>query len=194
MRLSKWIGLSAAIGLVGLVATPGVQSAIRARLKGRVDPRAVNDAPAAVAYGQARDGAALGTSAPRVDAAAVTAARSRIATIESAQQGVVSGLAAMNAEVLYRLKRAYNGVSIRVDARQLDAIRALPGVKAVHRMVPKQLQNWNSVPFIGAPTVWTSGLGHTGTGIKVGVIDTGVDYLHSNFGGPGAAADYHGLN
>ena len=189
MRLSKWIGLSAAIGLVGLVATPGVQSAIRARLKGRVDPRAVNDAPArgvviggdnlpggvrdrlgkgegiinvmveledapaAVAYGQARDGAALGTSATRVDAAAVTAARSRIATIESAQQSVVSGLAAMNAEVLYRLKRAYNGVSIRVDARQLDAIRALPGVKAVHRMVPKQLQNWNSVPFIGAPTV-----------------------------------------
>jgi subtilisin family serine protease len=230
MRVSKWIGLSAAIGVIGLVATPGVQSALRARLKGRVDPLAVNDAPArgvvrggdnlpsgvrerlgkaegiinvmveledapaAVAYGQARDGAALGTSATRVDAAAVTAARSRIATIESAQQGVVSGLGAMNAEVLYRLKRAYNGISIRVDARQLDAIRALPGVKAVHRMVPKQLQNWNSVPFIGAPTVWTSGLGHTGTGVKVGVIDTGVDYLHSNFGGPGAAADYHGLN
>src|SRR5207249_6127098 len=27
-------------------------------------------------------------------------------------------------------------------------------------------------------------------GIKIGVIDTGIDYTHANFGGPGTPADY----
>ena len=225
MRLSKWIGLGATIGLAGLLATPSVQSALKAKVfRGRVDPLATSDAPArgvvvgvdlpdgirerlansdgtmnvmvelqdppaTVAYGEARDRAPLGMSAAQTDAAAVTAARGRIAAIESAQQGVVAGLAGMRAQVLYRVQRAYNGISVRVDARQLAALRALPGVKAVHRIVPKHLQNWNSVPFIGAPAVWTSGLGYTGHGVKVGVIDTGIDYLHANFGGPGAAAN-----
>ena len=34
----------------------------------------------------------------------------------------------------------------------------------------------DSVPFIGTPVYWDSGL--TGEGIKVGVIDSGIDYLH----------------
>jgi subtilisin family serine protease len=46
-----------------------------------------------------------------------------------------------------------------------------------------------SVPLIGAPTAWQS-YGKTGAGIRIGVIDTGIDYVHTNFGGSGTAAAY----
>ncbi|MCM3175198.1 S8 family serine peptidase [Paenibacillus sp. MER 99-2] len=36
----------------------------------------------------------------------------------------------------------------------------------------------DTAPFIGAPEVWD--LGYKGNGIKVGVIDTGIDYEHPN--------------
>ena len=49
--------------------------------------------------------------------------------------------------------------------------------------------NATSVPFIGAPPVWdgSSGLGShlTGAGVTIGIIDSGVDYIHSDFGGTG---------
>src|SRR5262249_35424272 len=126
-------------------------------------------APAVVAYSQARESAAPGLAADRVDAAAVGAARAQISAIESAQQGLLSSLAGLKAEVVSRVQKPYTGTAGRVSPRQIAALRALPGVKAVHRITPLELSNWNSVPFIGAPAVWVSGLGHTGTGVKVGV-------------------------
>src|SRR5258708_11017148 len=44
--------------------------------------------------------------------------------------------------------------------------------------------NVNGVPYVGAPTAWGSFSG-TGAGVKIAVIDTGIDYTHTDFGGPG---------
>jgi subtilisin family serine protease len=119
---------------------------------------------------------------------AVAAAQVQLARLERAQEALVGMLTApeIGATVIYRAQRAYNGVAVEVDAARLEQLRALPGVKAVHPLVPKRPINSTSVPFIGAPQVWNpSGLAVTGTGIKVGVIDTGIDYLHKDFGGSG---------
>ena len=52
-------------------------------------------------------------------------------------------------------------------------------------------ENVAGVPAIGAPTAWgTSGV--TGAGMKIAVIDTGIDYTHATFGGDGTAAAYTG--
>ena len=45
------------------------------------------------------------------------------------------------------------------------------------------------MPFIGATQVWNN-LGVRGQGMKVAVVDTGIDYTHANFGGPGTVAAY----
>jgi subtilisin family serine protease len=65
----------------------------------------------------------------------------------------------------------------------------MPGVVAVTRVLPVKRTNSNTIPFIGASTVWTE-LGARGTGVRVAVIDSGIDYTHKDFGGPGTAAAY----
>ncbi|MHC1766241.1 MAG: hypothetical protein AB9869_18400 [Verrucomicrobiia bacterium] len=45
-----------------------------------------------------------------------------------------------------------------------------------------------SVPFIGAPAVWSSALGADGRGVRIGIIDSGIDYTHANFGGSPASS------
>ncbi len=141
----------------------------------------LEDPPAVEVYAQAREN----TAARAVEPAA--AAQAQLARIEQAQQTLVSELAGsrIGATITGRLQRVYNGVALQVEAGKLDEIRALPGVKAVHPDGVLYLSANNAVPFIGAPTAWTTGMGVRGEGIKIGIIDSGIDYLHRNFGGPG---------
>jgi subtilisin family serine protease len=151
--------------------------------KGQVDVMIELDAaPASAAFGQAR---ARGTTAAK------TASRNQTAAIKRAQATVESHFSdsATKARTLYRAHALYSGVAVRTDASKVQALAALPGVKAVHRITPKQASNSSSVPLIGAPEVW-KGRGETGKGVRVGVIDTGIDYTHADFGGPGTKAAF----
>ena len=145
----------------------------------------LSDPPAVEVYQSRMTASAL---AAGVSAGATAVVQAHIARLQQAQQVVVDALAGPQfaASVLYRAQRVYNGVAAVVDADKLEALRALPGVKGVHPLIPKHTTNSTSVPFIGAPQVW-AGAGHTatGTGVKVGLIDTGIDYLHADFGGSG---------
>ena len=72
---------------------------------------------------------------------------------------------------------------------QRPSSRRCPGVEAVHAIPLVALDNHSSVPLIGALQAWGS-YGKTGTGMRIAVIDTGVDYVHRGFGGSGSSADY----
>ena len=91
---------------------------------------------------------------------------------------------------VYRLQRIYNGIVYATDAAGLARLRALPGARAVHVLTPQELQNAWGVPFVGAKALWSLGVPLHGENITVGVIDTGIDYTHANFGGPGTVAAY----
>jgi subtilisin family serine protease len=146
----------------------------------------LRDEPAAIVYAAARQ-----LRLPERLSAPVT--RARMARIEAAQQQVMSALQALNATILYRTQRVYNGIAAIVPAAEVETIRQLPGVKAVHPLIGKSLDNWHSVPLIGAPHLWegAGSIGLTGAGIKIGIIDSGIDYLHADFGGPASTAAYH---
>ena len=117
--------------------------------------------------------------------------RAAIARIERLQASVRARLSqpATRARVLFEATTAYAGIAVRTDPSRLDAIAALPGVKAVHRLVPKTRGNFIAVPLIKAPAVWVNA-GLTGKGVTVGIMDTGIDYTHADFGGPGTVAAY----
>ena len=89
------------------------------------------------------------------------------------------------------MHNVYSGVAVRTDASRLTALAELPGVKAVHLMPVKRLLNTCTVPLIDAPAAWSAAAGaDTGAGVTIGIIDTGIDYTHADFGGTGTVAAY----
>jgi subtilisin family serine protease len=89
--------------------------------------------------------------------------------------------------VIFEMQRLFNGIAVDVDADQLDELAKIPGVKSIQPLPLVKRANTSSVPLIGAPDVWRAAApnGATGKGVKVGLIDTGLDYIHRDFGGDG---------
>src|SRR5262249_39791807 len=99
---------------------------------------------------------------------------------------------------IYRVQRALNGVGLRLAPGDMRSIRAMPGVARVEFLpIEKPTAGYN-IPFLNTPEVWEGtplGLvGMKGEGIRIGIIDTGIDYIHPNFGGSGTLAAYQNID
>jgi subtilisin family serine protease len=112
------------------------------------------------------------------------------ATVDAQQAGVLPAILGSGGRVLARYHGALNGIKVRIDHDQIETLKSLPGVTAVLPVRTYHLDNAESVPFIGAPQVWQGVPGYRGEGVKVAIIDTGVDYTQADFGGPGTVAAY----
>jgi subtilisin family serine protease len=119
--------------------------------------------------------------------------RSQAAQVDAQQSVFRQYLASVGATELGALRVGANGLRLRINADQLEALKSLPGVRTVGRVHLQHLTNITSVPWIGAPVVWNT-LHAKGEHIKIGIIDTGIDYTHANFGGSGNPADYTNIN
>jgi minor extracellular serine protease Vpr len=79
-------------------------------------------------------------------------------------------------------KYALSGFSVHGKTGELDQLRNEAAVASVSRISVYQAEMGESVPFIGADKVRSlldaNSQRITGRGIKVGVIDTGIDYNH----------------
>jgi hypothetical protein len=132
----------------------------------------------------------------------IATARSRSAThtiSDSERAGVEQRVAAQHESVrpdieshggtvLAKFHGALNGIKVDIHPSQIGALAALPGVVKVLPVGKYHVNNITSVPFIGTPAVWQGTPGFRGENIKIAIIDTGIDYTHANFGGPGTVA------
>ncbi len=118
-------------------------------------------------------------------AAASTSTQRYLADLEQAQQALLDTLQQQEIPLLYRTQRVYNGVAVLATPEQARTLASLPGVKALHPILSKEPATTSSIPFLSIPEVWGRGAGLRGEGIRIAVIDTGIDYLHLDFGGPG---------
>ncbi|WP_327069045.1 S8 family peptidase [Kitasatospora sp. NBC_01302] len=149
---------------------------------------------AAPAWRRAAEGARReqrsAAQAGQAAAEAGRAARQRAeAALTRLEQRLGSGV-----RVLYRTHTLFTGLAVNAPTARLAALRSLPGVRAAHPIAPKQRSNAHSVPLTGAPALWGGVPGNTGQGVRIGIIDSGIDYTHADFGGPGTEAAYRAVD
>lgn len=105
-------------------------------------------------------------------------------------QAPVVAEAAKHGKVYTQLTNLTNGVGVmNVDQAAIPTLSKLPGVKAVHIMGTFKLDLGKSVVFIGGEQVLEQD-GLDGRGTTIAIIDTGLDYTHRDFGGPGTVPAY----
>ncbi len=121
------------------------------------------------------------------------AQKAQAARVSAQHEAMRSTLESFGAKILSHQRVGANGVRVMMPASQINALRAVAGVRSVGRVVTYRTDNAQSVPWIGATNVWNT-LGFKGKGVKIGIIDTGIDYTHANFGGSGNPADYASNN
>ncbi len=84
------------------------------------------------------------------------------------------------AQVIREYDTVLNGVAVQLNGASLDSLKAAPGVSLVEPSLTYAPTMNRSVGVINAPAAWTAvgGVANAGAGIKVGVLDTGIDQTH----------------
>ena len=104
-------------------------------------------------------------------------------TLESAQARVARRIETTlpGAQIRWRYRLVTNGMALVLPRSQLGRLSSLPGVDTVYPSVRYRPQLDRSPAQIGAPALWGSGLTNAGQGLKIGIIDEGIDQTHAFF-------------
>ena len=156
-----------------LLPAPGRAQASRKRSTHAASNRYalfLTDAPVAVRYASR-------------DALQANDAQSYRQQIEARQQTLIDTLKARNVAVTGSVSTVLNAVFVELTPDRVEEMKGLPGVMGVVRMRRGERHLNQAVQLMNAPAAWNQlgGTGNAGAGIKVAVIDTGIDQTHPSF-------------
>lgn len=115
--------------------------------------------------------------------------------IAAQQRSLETQLVLLGGTVTDRFDTLLNALLVRLPAAQLPAVRKLPGVRAVRAENHFTPLVSTSVPWVRAPEGWSLSTGPwTGSGIRIAIIDSGIDYNHASLGGSGDPEDFANNN
>ena len=139
----------------------------------------LDGAPLAVA----RPGRTLAATGGRRLSLSTSTSRSYLRALASRQSAVETQIetALPGASVTRRYRVVANGLAVLVPRDQVARLSAVAGVARVYPSVRYRTLLDRSPGQIGAPVLWGAGLQNAGQGMKIGIIDEGIDQTHPLF-------------
>ena len=105
-------------------------------------------------------------------------------TLQASQRDVESELAG-RIEVQHRYSTVLNGLAVTLPVSELSALENADGLVGVYPNVAYHALRSSTPGFIGAPALWGPTLKSAGNGVKIGIIDDGLDKSHPYFSARG---------
>jgi uncharacterized protein (TIGR03437 family) len=111
------------------------------------------------------------------------AARVHLQKVRGAQAAVVGELARRGVPVSATAQLLVNAVFVHTTADIAASLRSIPGVRRVQYLPPVKPALTTANNLVNATAAWAAvgGVGNAGAGIKIGVIDSGIDQNHPGF-------------
>jgi minor extracellular serine protease Vpr len=122
--------------------------------------------------------------------------KAQLDAIKTDQDAVSAAARSLGGRELARINKSLNALVLDVDASRVADLAAVPGVVSIRpvRTYETQADPSASGSLEQAATyLQVDALranGYDGTGVRVAVLDSGIDYTHANLGGPGTTAFY----
>jgi minor extracellular serine protease Vpr len=193
MRSTGMLAAMAALGLLldpASVAAEPFEQVPGATVISHFVSRKMDDRPATVIVTLSGDPVAVVQK--KLGRRLTSGERNSIVAARTAEQDALrSAIERHGGKILAHLQSALNGVKVSIPRNRIAELRRLPGVVAVLNVGLYHRMNVNAVPLVGAPLAWQSAGHFQGQGVKIAILDTGIDYTHANFGGPGTVAAYN---
>ncbi|MEZ5399643.1 MAG: S8 family serine peptidase [Bryobacteraceae bacterium] len=103
--------------------------------------------------------------------------------IAAAQSSLKAALAENHYHVTASTQRLVNAVYVAASAEDQQLLGAMPGVVRAVRLEPVKRALITAVEQVRAPQAWAAlgGEGSAGTGVRIAVLDTGIDQTHPAF-------------
>ncbi len=148
---------------------------------------------ASSAWGQLPDRFALILEDPPVSARFASREETRSSAgrtyqnqVQARQRLVRTELTARHIAIVGAVDTVLNAVFVAPAKDQIAALSAIPGVKGVVRLGWKKRTMNQAVQLVNAPTAWNAlgGLQNAGAGIKIAILDTGIEHTHPAFRDP----------
>src|SRR6059036_1291929 len=104
------------------------------------------------------------------------------------QDGMMNQVRSVGGSEVARVSKALDALIVNIDASRVNALASFSYVRSIRPVQSYEIDLSDVVPYIGAQAVHN--LGFDGTGVRVAVLDSGIDYTHADLGGAGTGAAY----
>lgn len=121
--------------------------------------------------------------------------RAQLRSLKVTQDRFLNQVKAIDPQMVFlgAVQRVMDAVIVSVDVSNLPQIAALEAVSRINPIKDYELASQNEVvPYVGSQAVQDNG--YKGQGIRVAVLDSGIDYTHANLGGSGSVGDFNANN